>query len=535
MPDFAHFGTEAMTPTAAAPKLPTLPQRQQRRPTIAAPPNHPQATIDDEMPSQKLDKPALQEHAPPAGDEDLVISPEDDRYQMPSTPYQNTPGDDSKDWPQPASLSPQGGGSLNSRASPAPPAAVRAAIEKVAAETGVSPAYLLATAERESSFNPNSGGSGSIAGLYQATGGLRKKYGIEGDAEGQTRGYVGFLKDLRRDMGQRMNRAPTDAETYLGHHFGASRGAGIASGQIAPDTPVSDVFTPNELRLNPHIVKAGTVGRLKDDTIADMERRMGGYSSKPGEKIDTSKTGTDFAQFGQSAEPGIDPNLPPLDQDATKLAQIPGMMKNIYQPDSKVWGDAVASMPVSKNIDDRRGNTRPSDRVREGFSALRQPTGEQTAARQNFAQFGEPVSPYVAPGPTDVHQGAQGYNTKLEPLDEMSFRQWVKDKGVPFNPEAASSDYDMRGYYRALQQGDPRAVPAGTNPNDGQMHYPDTWKTPTHKTFSAESQYADPNGPQWTGDDKLVSPGGRILRDERSTGRPSTTEDFAGFGTPAGQ
>ena len=403
MPDFASFGTEAMTPAVAAPKLPSLPQAKRGRPSIAAPARPADTTIDEAMPTQKLDKPALQEKAPPAGDEDLVISPDDDRYQLPSTPYQNTPGDDAKDWPQPANLSPRGGGSAQ------PPAAVRAAIEKVAAETGASVPYLLATAERESSFNPNSGGSGSISGLYQATGGLQRQYGIQGDAEGQTRGYVGFLKDLRRDMGQRMGRAPTDAETYMGHHFGASRGAGIASGQIAPDTPVSDVFTPNELRLNPHIVKAGTVGWLKDATIADMERRMGNFRAKDDVTgRNTPLQAGDFAKFGAPAgvQPGMDPNLAPIDQDATRDAQIPAMLKGAYQPKPKAWDDAVASMPKSQNIDDRRGEvsadqkalgwakremglgqsaggTEPTanDRVQQGFSDL----------QGDFAQYGEPA------------------------------------------------------------------------------------------------------------------------------------------------
>lgn len=106
------------------------------------------------------------------------------------------------------------------------------------------------------------------------------------------------------------------------------------------------------------------------------------------------------------------------------------------------------------------------------------------------------------------------YNTPLHPLDEMAFRQWVTQNKVPFDPNAGASDYDMRGFYRGMQQGDPRATSA-IDPNDSRLHYPDFWKTPAHETFSNESQWANPAAPQWTGDDKLVAPSGRVMFDDR--------------------
>ena len=114
-----------------------------------------------------------------------------------------------------------------------------------------------------------------------------------------------------------------------------------------------------------------------------------------------------------------------------------------------------------------------------------------------------------------VRQGAEGFNTQLDPLKELMFRQWVADNKVPFNPEAQVSDYDMRGFYRALQSGDPRAS-SSVNPNDNRMHYPDVWKTPYHQTFSQGSQWAGPTAPQWNDQDQLISPGGRIMFDERN-------------------
>lgn len=114
-------------------------------------------------------------------------------------------------------------------------------------------------------------------------------------------------------------------------------------------------------------------------------------------------------------------------------------------------------------------------------------------------------SAYARPG---------NYNTELPFLDEMAFRQWLSDNRVPFNPNAGQTDYDMRGFYRGMQQGNPRAQSA-VNPNDNQLHYPDFWKTPQHQTFSQESQWAGPVAPRWNEQDQLISPGGRILFDER--------------------
>lgn len=118
-------------------------------------------------------------------------------------------------------------------------------------------------------------------------------------------------------------------------------------------------------------------------------------------------------------------------------------------------------------------------------------------------------APYVSP-----HQ-MRPQNTPLGMGDEMLFRGWLAKNNVPFDPEAQSTDYDMRGFYKGLQSGDPRAQ-AAVDPNDSRLHYPDFWKTPAHQTFSNESQWAKPMAPQWTPDDKLAAPSGRILYDDRN-------------------
>lgn len=115
-----------------------------------------------------------------------------------------------------------------------------------------------------------------------------------------------------------------------------------------------------------------------------------------------------------------------------------------------------------------------------------------------------------------VLPGDHTYNTTLDPAQEKAFGAWVSQNNVPFDITAPVSDYDMRGFWQALQAGDSRAKSA-VNPNDQQIHYPDYWKTPYHKTFSAESQWADPKkAPVWNEQDQLVLPNGSVIYDERA-------------------
>lgn len=111
----------------------------------------------------------------------------------------------------------------------------------------------------------------------------------------------------------------------------------------------------------------------------------------------------------------------------------------------------------------------------------------------------------------------EGYFTRLDPNQEESFQRWVKDNSVPFDP-SPQADYDMRGFYKGLSSGDPRAA-SGVNANDGRMHYTDHWKTPYHESFSAESKFALPTAPRWNEKDQLVTPDGRVIFDERAARR----------------
>ncbi len=120
---------------------------------------------------------------------------------------------------------------------------------------------------------------------------------------------------------------------------------------------------------------------------------------------------------------------------------------------------------------------------------------------------------FVKPGTSFLNN-----ETQLQPSQEQAFEQWVQQNNVPFdlnNP--MPQDYDMRGFYRGLMAGDPRAT-TGIDPNDQRMHFTDYWKTPYHESFSRESKFAGPNAPTWQGD-QLIAPDGRIMFDDAEIAR----------------
>ena len=108
----------------------------------------------------------------------------------------------------------------------------------------------------------------------------------------------------------------------------------------------------------------------------------------------------------------------------------------------------------------------------------------------------------------------QSKMTTLTPDQEKAFLTWVAKNKVKFNPKDQYPDYDMRGFYQALMNKDPKAMTA-IDPNDKLLHYPDTWKTPYHETFSNESQYATEGAPKWQ-DKKLVSSTGEVIFDDKA-------------------
>lgn len=143
----------------------------------------------------------------------------------------------------------------------------------------------------------------------------------------------------------------------------------------------------------------------------------------------------------------------------------------------------------------------------KAFSALFGAGDEwQHRMNQNYIKYQKYAKP-----------GTNNYQTALPDDQEQQFRSWVKQNRVPFNPADPVADYDMRGYWKDIaSKGQSETA---INPNDHQMHFPDTYKTPYHNSFSGESQYALPGGPSWVNDHQLAAPDGSILYDERQEAR----------------
>lgn len=122
-------------------------------------------------------------------------------------------------------------------------------------------------------------------------------------------------------------------------------------------------------------------------------------------------------------------------------------------------------------------------------------------------------APYAQPGP---------YQTQLSPRDEAEFTHWVQANRVPFDPTEDVQDYDMRGYWKDVAS---RGVnQTAKNQTDGLMHFPDTYKTPFHVSFSSESKYARPDAPSWVNDTQLMDRDGNVVRDERYFGEPGAVQ-----------
>lgn len=114
---------------------------------------------------------------------------------------------------------------------------------------------------------------------------------------------------------------------------------------------------------------------------------------------------------------------------------------------------------------------------------------------------------YAKPGP---------YITHLTLEDETKFQAWAKKNDMRADaPDNETSDYDMRGFWKAQMAGEPEAK-ASIDPNDHTMHEPDKWKTPYDLTFSKESQFATEGAPEWNEKDQLVLPNGNIVYDDRN-------------------
>lgn len=201
------------------------------------------------------------------------------------------------------------------------PADIQAAIIQAARAAHENPAYALAVAERESDFNPAAKSSKTIRGIYQMRGDLRAKYGVGDslDAGEQASGWMRSLPDIRNSMKSVLGRDPTDQETYLGHHFGPTRAARTL--KMDPSTPVDAIFTPQEMRGNPHFARAGTIGNLNSSVMGDIGKRMARFGGDGAIPADASTAEpADLSAYGEPVASSKDaPSITPSKEDLSSF------------------------------------------------------------------------------------------------------------------------------------------------------------------------------------------------------------------------
>lgn len=90
--------------------------------------------------------------------------------------------------------------------------------------------------------------------------------------------------------------------------------------------------------------------------------------------------------------------------------------------------------------------------------------------------------------------------TQLQPHQELMFKSWLKANDVPFQ-DNGSDDYDMRAFFLNNVLGG-----QGQQRNGQNMHFPDTYKQPSHESYSSESIKGRPSDPKrsWIGEDTLA-------------------------------
>lgn len=177
------------------------------------------------------------------------------------------------------------------------------AIIAAAEQSGMDPTIALAIASRESNFNPTAHASKSMGGAFQMSGGLRQQYGVgdSTDLDTQTKGWARFFKQNKYDMARVLGRPPTDEEGYLGHYYGSTRAARTL--KMDPSTPVSQVFTPNEIAQNPEFGRAGTIGALNASVLGDVKARHAKYQAAVPDLSDQAEDAPDKPDFASMGTP----------------------------------------------------------------------------------------------------------------------------------------------------------------------------------------------------------------------------------------
>lgn len=326
--------------------------------------------------------------------------------------------------------------------------------EDASAETGVPLPHLLSFARLESNFNPSAVSPTGARGIMQVLPSTAAKpgFGVEGiDPE-----------------------TLFDAKTNIG--FGAKYAAALAKQTGLKDWNDLDQLSKVLQRYS------GGADPNYNSNFSKHLASYGGIQARPREELPVES----------AAAPEELPDDAPIQLAAAATEEPTTQEDTILGIPTYVW-----------NVLDKTYKERLVNAAVQSGALSSEQAKRLLGNQQSFAEGGSVNDKYV-------RSGEHTYNALLKPFEEKVFRKWLQDNEVPFDAEAGVTDYDMRGFWKALVSKDPKAATA-IDPHDQRIHYPDYWKTPMHETFSRESQWATPDAPQWTDDGRLIDIEGKVL------------------------
>jgi hypothetical protein len=122
----------------------------------------------------------------------------------------------------------------------------------------------------------------------------------------------------------------------------------------------------------------------------------------------------------------------------------------------------------------------------------------------------------------ELLSGVNPFGTNLKPEAEKEFASFAKNI-----QQLPTPDFDLRGLFKEAKGkglvdkilGGQETELGGINPTTQTFHFTDKFKTPFHKSFSRESQFATKDAPRWVQNEdqsfRLVDANNKTLIDER--------------------
>jgi hypothetical protein len=182
---------------------------------------------------------------------------------------------------------------------------VQSLIRQAAATHGVDPAYLLRTAQLESSLNPSLANPRSSAkGLFQFVDSTRARYGnfAPYDAGASADAGARLARDNAAMLARGLGRQPTNAELYLAHQQG---GAGALKILSNPQASAASLVGHDAVRLN-----GGRPDMTAGDFAGLWQNKFGGAAGNPSLGMSPGRGSNPVSPEVPAAAPPMPPEMP---------------------------------------------------------------------------------------------------------------------------------------------------------------------------------------------------------------------------------